>query len=179
MFNAHINIATTFQSILLWKYNMRSWFWFNYCKWMRDKLKSTEYHYIKYDVKGEGGGEENKQLKKASLPSYIKEDLADLDDHNKSLKGYMTACSLVKFKDFECNFWIFTLLPISFPFQRAKGLQCSGSTSITNVGFSEPISTHSFPFGNSIRMLQVLQIHIFTKLNTVHQKQAHKGWKKA
>lgn len=44
-----------------------------------------------------------KQLKKASLPSYIKEDPADLDD-NKSLKGHMIACSLVKFKDFECNF---------------------------------------------------------------------------
>lgn len=90
---------------------------------MRDKLKSTEYHYIKYDVKGEGerGGEENKQLKKASLPSYIKEDLADLDDHNKSLKGYMTACSLVKFKDFECNFWYLHCCQFHFLFKGQKG----------------------------------------------------------
>lgn len=50
---------------------------------MRDKFKSTEYHYIKYDVKGEG--EESKQLKKASLPSYVKENLANLDNHNKIL----------------------------------------------------------------------------------------------
>lgn len=83
MLNAHINNAITFQNILLWKYNMRSWFWFNNCKWMRAKFKSMEYHYIKYDVRGEG--EESKQLKKTSLPSYIKEDLADLDSRNKIL----------------------------------------------------------------------------------------------
>lgn len=50
---------------------------------MRDQLKSTEYHYIKYDARGEG--EESKQLKKVSLPSYIKEDLANPDNHNKIL----------------------------------------------------------------------------------------------
>lgn len=50
---------------------------------MRDKFKSTEYHYTEYDVKGEG--EECKQLKKASLPSYKKEDLGDLDNGNKIL----------------------------------------------------------------------------------------------
>lgn len=66
-----------------------------------------------------------------------------------------------------------------FLFKGQKGYYVLVQQSITNVGFSEPTSTHSFPFGNSIRMLQVLQIHIFTKLNIVYQKQAHKGWKKA
>lgn len=50
---------------------------------MRGKFKSTEKYYIKYDVRGEG--EESKQLKKASLPSYIKEHLAALDNHHKIL----------------------------------------------------------------------------------------------
>lgn len=80
MLNAHINIATTFQKILWWKYEILLLIqMLQVNEW---QAQSIEYHYIKFDIRREG--EQNKQLKKASLPSYIK-DLADLDDHNKIL----------------------------------------------------------------------------------------------
>lgn len=158
MLNAHINIEITFQNILLWKYNIRSWFWFYYCKRIRDKFKSTEYHYIKYDVRGEG--EERKQLKKASSPSCLKATWQTLTTTTKSSKDTWLPAFWWSLRTLSAISEYLLCCQFHFLFKGQKLYYILVQQSITKVGSTELRPTHSFPLGNYIRMLQVLQIHI-------------------